>query len=271
MGRTSVAIVVVGVLLAACATSGPPATPTQGEVVASATSAPPTQVPTATPTPSPTATSTPKATPTPEPTSTPVPVAPTSTPTVDPDPDRDGIPTAEENIYGTDAYRPDAWSDFNFVSAALDTPDKVSLYMRGHLKFIWDEPGVNYAQSAQETLVRGGGDCEDSAMFALEILTVHGWGFMGNGWADSGNWVGGLNVQWVETDPRGGHAACLYKPSGEPLYYIGNDVEHLGIVRGPFADLPQVVADMSATSNANWRWYEFFDLSWNWYGRVDKS
>jgi len=136
---------------------------------------------------------------------------------------------------------------------------------------MYDDPGRNYFQKAQETFMRGGGDCEDSAMFACEILNRNGWSFMGNGWGDSGNWVGGFNVQWVETDSRGGHAVCLYKPSGQPLYYIDNDVQQLGIVRGPFASVEEVVADISARSRGEWRWYEFFDLNWNFgYGRVNK-
>lgn len=143
--------------------------------------------------------------------------------------------------------------------------------MRHHLKFMWDKPGENRFQNAAETFARGGGDCEDSAMFAFEILSRNGWSFMGNGWDDSGKWVGGLNVQWVESDPRGGHAVCLYKRAGQPLYYIDNDIEHLGILRGPFTSLEEVVADISARSDGQWRWYEFFDLDWNFgYGRTNK-
>jgi hypothetical protein len=135
---------------------------------------------------------------------------------------------------------------------------------------MYDEPGHNYPQNADETYERGGGDCEDSAMFAFYILSQNGWSFMGNGWEESGNWVGGFNVQWVETDPRGGHAVCLYKPSGQPLYYIDNNTQQLGIVRGSFATVEEAVADISERSNSEWRWYEFFDLEWNLYGRVYK-
>jgi hypothetical protein len=143
--------------------------------------------------------------------------------------------------------------------------------MRNNLTFMYDEPDQNRFQNAQETFTRGGGDCEDSAMFAFEVLNRNGWTFMGNGWQDSGNWAGGFNVQWVETDPRGGHAVCLFKASGQPLYYIDNDIQQLGIIRGPFGSIEEVVADISGRSNGEWRWYEFFDLSWNFgYGRVNR-
>jgi hypothetical protein len=179
--------------------------------------------------------------------------------------------TDEENIYGTDPLAPNKWDDFGFVSGVLSTPDKVVHYMRHHLRFMYDEANQNYFQSAQETFARGGGDCEDSAMFAFDLLSRNGWSFMGQGWGDSGSWVGGFNVQWVETDPRGGHAVCLYKASGQPLYYIDNSTGQLGIVRGPFTTLEDVVADIAARSHGEWRWYEFFDLSWNFgYGRVDR-
>ena len=277
-------------LLAACVPA-PAATPVA--VLATATPAvtasptptgAPTPMPTATPTPTLTATLAPTATPTltatqlptptgiPEPTNTLASVAPTNTPTVDPDPDRDGISTSEENVYGTDPSAADPWDDFDFPSEILNTPDKVAYYMRHHLKFIYDAPCYNHFQSAQETFMRGGGDCEDSAMFAFQVLSQNGWSFMGNGWGDSGNWVGGFNVQWVEADPRGGHAVCLYKPSDQPLYYIDNDVQQLGIVRGPFASLEKVVTDISSRSHGEWRWYEFFDLNWNFgYGKVNRQ
>jgi hypothetical protein len=249
----------VAVLPAAASTTTAFATPTLVS----------TPTPTKTRTPTPTETATP--TDTPQPTNTPTTIPPTNTPTVDPDPDRDSISTSEENVYVTDPNVADVWNDFSFVSGILNTPDKVVYFMRHHMRFMHDDPGHNYFQNAQETFARGGGDCEDSAMFACEILNRNGWSFMGNGWGDSGNWVGGFNVQWVETDARGGHAVCLYKPSGQLLYYIDNDVQQLGLVRGPFANVEEVVADISARSRGEWRWYEFFDLNWNFgYGRVNK-
>ena len=76
MKKTIAAIIIVGALLAGCATpaTGPTATPTQVMVAPTATPVAPTEVPAATPTAIPTSTPTPTVMPTPEPTSTPIPV-----------------------------------------------------------------------------------------------------------------------------------------------------------------------------------------------------
>jgi hypothetical protein len=48
-------------------------------------------------------------------------------------------------------------------------------------------------------------------------------------------------------------------------------ISQLGFVRGPFATLDQVVADVVARSQGEWQWYEFFDINWNFgYSRVDR-
>jgi hypothetical protein len=200
-----------------------------------------------------------------------VPPTATPVPTVDPDPDRDGVQTWEEKVYGTDPNVVQNWSDFGVVSGVLNNPQRIVHYMQRHLRFIQDSPDVNYFQNAQETFERGGGDCEDSAMFACEILGKNGWSFMGHGWDEAGNWAGAFNVQWVDSDPRGGHAVCVYKASGQPLYYIDNSSSQLGFVRGPFTTLEQVVTDMVARSQGEWQWYEFFDVDWNFgYSRVNR-
>ncbi len=72
--NNTIPVIILGALLAGCATqtTGPTATPTQGAVMPTGTTALHTALPTVTPTETPTCT--PTATPTPEPTNTPTPV-----------------------------------------------------------------------------------------------------------------------------------------------------------------------------------------------------
>jgi hypothetical protein len=270
MKRLLPLLTLTSLLLAACGSTPTFDLEPTAQAAATATLATqPTKTPTLTPTAVPTLTKPAIPTKTPEPTDTPTLILSTSTSTPTQPPKPTGTPGP---CYGATSSGARQRFTFEKIVPCLTTPHLISQFMRNNLRFMYDESGRNYFQNARETFVRGGGDCEDSAMFAFEVLSQNGWSFMGNGWQDSGNWVGGFNVQWVETDSRGGHAVCLYKPSGQPLYYIDNDIHQLGIVRGPFANVAEVVVDISKRSQGEWRWYEFFDLNWNFgYGKVNRT
>lgn len=192
---------------------------------------------TPTPTCTPTATRTPK---------------PTATRTPNPDPDRDGVATWEEQLYGTDPNLADPWSDFGFVSGHLKTPQQNATWMKHHLKFMYDPPS-NPNYSADETFARGGGDCEDLGMFAVQNITRNG------GQASL------LDVQWGDLDNPYGHAVALY-PEGGQYWYIRTDDSKWGDVTGPFSDVLEAVNDV----NKSWGRYTLFGPQWDILERVYK-
>jgi hypothetical protein len=222
--------------------------------------------------PSPTATEVPPtATPEPSPTATDVPASPTPayTPTPGPnsDIDGDGIPLWEEQLYGTNPEVAENWGDYGFVWPLLDTPEKSAGFANRHLRFMSDAPATFI--TPQETLTRGGGNCTMNATFTCDPLLRNGYNFMGT--TNQAPAAAPFNVQWVASDPRGGHATCVYTLNGSNLYYIDNTKREFGVIRGPFNTIEQIKDDMARRSNAEWRWYEFFTTSYQFgYGRVDK-
>lgn len=233
-------LISVSLLLVSCSVaSTPEPTATTSTSIPTSTVSP-QPMPTATPTFTPTSTWTPTPTDTPEPTDTPIPTD-TPTPTIDPDPDYDGIPTWEEQIYGTDPSVLQDWSDFYFVSSVLNTPQRNSTYIMNHIQFIFDDASnPNYI--ATQTFQRGGGDCEDIAAFAV-------YNFRRAGISSSV-----LDVQWgdVENSPQG-HAVAEYYADGS-YWYIGTGTYDKGTIYGPFQDLTQVATHV----HSSWvRWTRF--------------
>jgi hypothetical protein len=157
--------------------------------------------------------------------------------------------------------------DYGYLATVLNTPAKVMLFENKHLRFITETPGTFY--SPEELLRRGGGDCDGNAVFACDLLLRNGFAFMGESDALPG--AAPLNVEWVQSDPRGGHAVCVYREPGQPFFYIDNTMTEWGIRRGPFNSIAEIVQDMATRSNGNWRWYGFFTTDYQFgFKRVDR-
>lgn len=79
--------------------------------------------------------------------------------------------------------RPEAPATRNFcaeerrpdlLARSLDTPEKLGRYLQDNIRYVREPNGKDHWQTAQETLRRGSGDCEDFAFLAQAILTLQG-------------------------------------------------------------------------------------------------
>lgn len=97
------------------------------------------------------------------------------------------------------------------LTHTLTTPEKLHAYVRKNLRYIREEQDQDSWQSPEETLRKGGGDCEDFAFFGQEILRRQG------------------KLAHVIALP--GHAACVWvekRPDGRYDVYT---LDELGIDR----------------------------------------
>ena len=96
----------------------------------------------------------------------------------------------------------------------LDTIDKLHNYMKTKIRYVSDKK--DYWQTPMETLIRGAGDCEDMARFALDVLVrvqklddvrfiCYDGYYMKNG-----------------KKKRSGHAVCVF-PVGEEHSFFSNN------------------------------------------------
>jgi len=145
---------------------------------------------------------------------------------------------------------------FEEVVPLLSSPELVSLFMQNNISFIEDPENVN--QDAKTTFERGGGDCEDYAMFALHCLLSNGYVYDDFDLHQS-NAACGLDVQWGQPDAEGryprGHAVCLYKDKG--LFYF---LDNFGVKRGPFYTVQETVERIAKDNNIQWGRYTFFNI-----------
>jgi hypothetical protein len=135
----------------------------------------------------------------------------------------------------------------------------ISAFIGNNIAFANDPENVN--QSARQTAQLRSGDCEDFAQMACTALLAGGWSYAD--FENSGaNSAAGLDVQWGTPNSDGrfprGHAVCLYRRAGEPLYFMDN----FGRIRGPFEDVDKAVQRIAQDNNvAQVGRYTFFDGS----------
>lgn len=68
--------------------------------------------------------------------------------------------------------RPEAPADL--LARSLDTPEKLGRYLQDNIRYVREPNGKDHWQTAQETLQKRSGDCEDFAFLAQAILTLQG-------------------------------------------------------------------------------------------------
>lgn len=145
---------------------------------------------------------------------------------------------------------------FEEIVPLLSSPELVSLFMRNNISFIDDPENIN--QDAETTFERGGGDCEDHAMFALHCLLSNGYAYDDFD-SHQSNAACGLDVQWGQPDAEGkyprGHAVCLFKDEG--LFYF---LDNFGVKRGPFSTVQEAVERIAKDNNVQWGRYTFFNI-----------
>lgn len=62
----------------------------------------------------------------------------------------------------------------NLLARTLTTPEKLHAYVKTRLQYVQEERGQDHWQSPEETVRKGGGDCEDFAFLGQEILRRQG-------------------------------------------------------------------------------------------------
>lgn len=78
-------------------------------------------------------------------------------------------------LYGGDgAGRADRPEAQQLLARTLTTPEKLGQYLQDNIRYVREPNGKDHWQTAQETLQRGSGDCEDFAFLAQTILTLQG-------------------------------------------------------------------------------------------------
>jgi hypothetical protein len=112
----------------------------------------------------------------------------------------------------------------------------ISAFIGNNIAFADDPEKV--MQSAEQTAQLRSGDCEDFAQMACTALLAGGWSYAA--FDNPGvNSAAALEVEWGTPTSDGrfprGHAVCLYRRAGEPLYFMDN----FGRVRGPFESIEQ--------------------------------
>ncbi len=60
------------------------------------------------------------------------------------------------------------------IAQTLRTPEDIGTFLRQHIRYSREPKGEDHWQTAQETLDKGEGDCEDFAFLAQAILTLQG-------------------------------------------------------------------------------------------------
>ncbi|GEM_PF-6059532 len=151
------------------------------------------------------------------------------------DTDSDGeSDSVEILVYGTDPKHAEKWQDFNTVVKILDSPKKISRYMKDHFTYYPDPESEDIWQKASETFYRKGGDCEDYAIFALYCLRTHGWAYDAFDVIKNHS-AAVIGIIWSGIEV--GHAVLVYVEDGK-FYLI-----HSGIIptEGPFLDLESLI------------------------------
>jgi len=98
----------------------------------------------------------------------------------------------------------------------LDTIDKLHNYMKTKIRYVSDTK--DYWQTPEETLIRGAGDCEDMARFALDVLVrVQK--------VDNVRFIAFVGYRMQEGKRiKGGHAVCVFPDDEEYSLFSNNSL-----------------------------------------------
>ena len=127
------------------------------------------------------------------------------------------------------------WDEWEEVRPRLTSPILAGYFTGTALKYIPERAdGKNYLQSPYETLLMGGGDCEDFAVLIVEALEFGGYYarlFTVDIWTKDGK----IN--------KGTHTVATYREGGMWYFIQGFDGKYLkGEITGPF-DTPLAMAE----------------------------
>jgi hypothetical protein len=118
----------------------------------------------------------------------------------------------------------DKWRQFeptaNYLAAVekLDTVEKLHNYMEYNLRYVSDEK--DYWQTPEETFIRGAGDCEDMARFALDVLVR-----IQN--IVNARWIAYTGYYLKEGKKvRSGHAVCVFPLNEKYAVFSNNSLEY---------------------------------------------
>jgi len=159
-------------------------------------------------------------------------------------------------VYRTNPLVAERWDDFDTITSMLNTPEKVSDYIKNSIRYESDAQlyGVgNYWASALELFNKKRGDCEDITTFGVYSLIKSGNYKLDNFNIYTTNAVSGIGAARIQNGSSGGHAVVLYKIDNL-FYYIDTDPKRMGVVKGPFDTIEKVANDVYPS----WNQYSLF-------------
>jgi len=135
--------------------------------------------------------------------------------------------------------RGEKWDEWGEVRMRLSTPAIAAYYTRNALKYIPErKDGKNYVQTPYETLLTGGGDCEDFAILIVEALEYAGYVAR----------LFTVDIATKKGEIIGAHTVAAYWEEGKYYFVQGFDGKYLtGEVKGPF-DIPVDMAQFISES-----------------------
>ena len=169
--------------------------------------------------------------------------------------DQDGVSNRDElSVYQTNPLVAEAWNDFDTVTSILNTPTKVSLYLKREFLEV-RKPSQLFAVPVAELFKDRSGDCDEYAMLALYWLTKNSYeAYMVDVYFNK--WWQEYN-QWLE------HDICVYKGKDGLWYSIDiydNSSGHNPA--GPFESIDKICDRLPSHYGAtNWISYKLFDSS----------
>jgi predicted transglutaminase-like cysteine proteinase len=166
--------------------------------------------------------------------------------------DGDGVSNkVESTIYQTNPSIVERWDDFDTVTSMLNTPEKVSDYLKNSIRYESDALTYgkgNYWASALELFNKKRGDCEDITTFGVYSLLKSGNYKLDNFDIYATNAVSGIGAARIQNGHSGGHAVILYKIDNL-FYYIDTDPKRMGMIKGPFDTIEKVADEVYPSWN----------------------
>lgn len=170
-----------------------------------------------------------------------------------PDTDGDGYGDEEElSVWKTDPKVAEKWDDLDTVTSLLNTPAKVSLYLKREFLEM-QEPSQLFAVPVAELFKDMSGDCDEYAMLALYWLAKNGYeAYMVDVYFNK--WWQEYN-QWLE------HDICVYKGEDGLWYSIDIYDNSSGCNPvGPFKSVDEICDQLPSHYGAtDWISYKLFD------------
>ncbi len=142
------------------------------------------------------------------------------------------------------------WKDWKEIRPRLSAPQYSAYFTKNALKYIPERAdGKNYLQSPFETLLIGGGDCEDFAVFVVEALEFGGYYAR----------LFTVDIADYEKKSLMSHTVACYRDGGSWYFIQGFDGKYLsGGIMGPF-DQSYNMADYIAESIGGIPRYYYID------------